>query len=219
MQNDGDHPLLSVDLSVFAPGAALLGGEAAFVRTPAGAGGGPAARRAHRHLRRPGAGAARRFVRDVRLGDHLRIPRRGVSQAVAPSGRAAGARAHADGDAPGRSGFDGAAPRDRGEQRDLPPHRGHGGTPEGRSRVEAEPRKAFQEALGEWNEAIGDAGHLFGMQFSLVDAWLFSAIEWARLLGIEPPAELDRLNIWVKRIRARPSAELEMLGSRDSDPG
>jgi glutathione S-transferase len=87
------------------------------------------------------------------------------------------------------------------------------------ARADGDPREAFDTALARWDEAIGDSGHLFGMQFSVVDAWLFSTLEWARMHDIHPPRKLGRLNHWYDRIRMRPSAEMEVFGSRESDPG
>lgn len=80
----------------------------------------------------------------------------------------------------------------------------------GLASADSDEREDLTKALRQWDEAVGDTGHLFGMQFSLVDVWLAAALEWASMLGVNPEPSLVRLASWAERVRARPSARLEL---------
>jgi glutathione S-transferase len=71
----------------------------------------------------------------------------------------------------------------------------------------------FRQVAGDWDRRLGDNGVLFGMEFSLADAWLFAALEKAGSLGLEAPAGLKKLGAWVGRMRERESLRSERLST------
>jgi glutathione S-transferase len=60
---------------------------------------------------------------------------------------------------------------------------------------------------------LGDNGILFGMEFSLADAWLFAALEKAGTLGFEPAADSKKLAAWLARMRERETLRSERLSA------
>lgn len=61
---------------------------------------------------------------------------------------------------------------------------------------------------------LGDAGTLFGMECSLADIWLFSAVEAASVrLGLDIAQEKPLFRRWLDRMRARKSVREEPLAA------
>jgi glutathione S-transferase len=83
-------------------------------------------------------------------------------------------------------------------------------------RIEAELMPSvgrLTEALPAWEQRLGDHGLLLGVEFSLADVWLLSAIEKAESQGWELPAKHAHLYAWVRRMRDRPSVRAEQLAT------
>lgn len=74
-------------------------------------------------------------------------------------------------------------------------------------------KKTFARAASDWDRRLGDNGILFGMEFSLADAWLFAALEKAATLGFEPAAESKKLAAWLARMRERETLRSERLSA------
>jgi len=51
----------------------------------------------------------------------------------------------------------------------------------------------------------------FGMEFSLADVWLVSAVEKAGASGWQPDAHLPRLRVWLARMQERACVRSERL--------
>ena len=58
---------------------------------------------------------------------------------------------------------------------------------------------------------MGDNGHLFGMDFSLADAWLVAGVAKAALLGVSLAPSFSRLSVWLRRMHDRDSVRGERL--------
>jgi glutathione S-transferase len=72
-------------------------------------------------------------------------------------------------------------------------------------------RERIVAAFTPWEHRMGDNGHLFGVDFSLADAWLASAVAKAALLGIPLPPGFTRLSVWWRRMQERDSVRAERL--------
>jgi glutathione S-transferase len=75
----------------------------------------------------------------------------------------------------------------------------------------AEAVAAWSQALEGWEHKLGDNGLLFGMEFSLADVWLVSAVEKARASGWEPDSHLPKLRVWLARVLERACVATERL--------
>lgn len=72
-------------------------------------------------------------------------------------------------------------------------------------------RKRILEAFAPWEAKLGDAGMLFGAEFTLADIWLFAAAELARTIGIDAAEAGPNLGRWLERMGDRKSARQERL--------
>jgi len=84
-------------------------------------------------------------------------------------------------------------------------------TEKGRDHGEQAITAKMHDALSVWEHTHRDNGLLFGMEFSLADAWLIAALEKALLAGWELPADFPRLHRWHARMRERASVRTERL--------
>lgn len=75
----------------------------------------------------------------------------------------------------------------------------------------AESEKDVLEQLARWDAALGDLGTLFGMERSLADVWLLSAVEKGRVLGLDAARAGPKLAHWLERMRKREAAREEPL--------
>ncbi len=82
-----------------------------------------------------------------------------------------------------------------------------------KGRGHADPALAakMHDAFAVWEHTHRDNGLLFGMEFSLADAWLIAAVEKALLAGWELPADFPKLHKWHGRMRERASVRTERL--------
>jgi glutathione S-transferase len=69
----------------------------------------------------------------------------------------------------------------------------------------------ISRAFSLWEPRLGDNGLLLGMEFSLADVWLLSAVEKAESLGARLPS-LPKFERWLSRLRERASVRAERLG-------
>jgi glutathione S-transferase len=81
----------------------------------------------------------------------------------------------------------------------------------GHDQVERAVIAQIHDALSAWEHTHRDNGLLFGMEFSLADAWLIAALEKALLSGWELPSDFSKLNKWHARMRERASVRTERL--------
>jgi glutathione S-transferase len=73
--------------------------------------------------------------------------------------------------------------------------------------------RAWREALATWENKLGGNGLLFGMEFSLADVWLVSAVEHAKTRGLGLPSSFPKLGLWLSRLRERASIRAERLAA------
>jgi glutathione S-transferase len=69
------------------------------------------------------------------------------------------------------------------------------------------------QILSGWDHKMGDNGLLFGMEFSLADVWLFSAVEKARVLGWDLVPRFRKIERWYRRLSERASVRAERLAA------
>jgi glutathione S-transferase len=67
------------------------------------------------------------------------------------------------------------------------------------------------QILAGWEHRMGENGLLYGMEFSLADVWLFSAVEKAKVLGRDLTARFPKLERWHRRLGERASVRAERL--------
>lgn len=82
-----------------------------------------------------------------------------------------------------------------------------------RDEVEAA-RPSLLQGLERIEARLGDAGTLYGLECSLADIWLFSAVEAASHRGVDFVREMPRLRPWLAKMRARKSVCDEPLAAR-----
>jgi glutathione S-transferase len=79
-------------------------------------------------------------------------------------------------------------------------------------RTDKRPDEEMSYAFASWEHRLGDHGLLYGMEFSLADVWLLSAVEKAESLGFALPSSCPKFERWLSRIRERASVRAERLG-------